>query len=268
MCFGIRKRCGTVAHGATASGTHVRINTRGASAEDRRTEHRALRGLADVEGELCVTVDGTSYRIHRGEALMVFPHQIHSFEPSAYNKHLLCIFSPTLVKGYARRVQGKLPTDNLFSPTPFYVERLASHARAHGRVSEEEIKGVLYSLCGEFDANAHYRERRAERDGLLDKIFHFVENNYEGKCTLEALSAHTSYHYVYLSRYFKRCVGLSFTEYVNRYRINEAGYLLKNSEATVMAIALDCGFDSLRSFNRNFKLVTGMTPIEYRERSL
>ena len=121
-------------------------------------------------------------------------------------------------------------------------------------------------MCAEFDRGRTYAEGREESEGLLAKIFHFVESNYEGACTLDALAAHTSYHYVYLSRYFKRCVGMSFTEYVNRYRINEAGYLLKNTEATVISIALDCGFDSLRSFNRNFKRVMGMTPVEYRGR--
>ena len=228
--------------------------------------HESFEWITVTEGELCVTVEGTPYHIRCGEALLILPHQVHSFDSSLHNRHLLCIFSPTLVKTYARRVQGKIPRNNRFSPTPFYIERLAAHARMHGEASEEEIKGVLYSLCGEFDKVAEYDECVSGNDGLLAKIFHFVENNYEGVCTLEALAAHTSYHYVYLSRYFKGRVGLSFTEYVNRYRINEAGYLLKNSKETVMAIALDCGFDSLRSFNRNFKRVTGMTPVEYRGR--
>jgi AraC-like DNA-binding protein/mannose-6-phosphate isomerase-like protein (cupin superfamily) len=228
--------------------------------------HASFEWITVKEGCLCVKVDGVPYEIGEGEALLIFPHQVHSFEPSSYNRHLLCIFPPTLVKSYARRVQGKTPTDNRFSPTPFYTARIAAHADAHDDASEEEIKGILYALCAEFDRGRVYAEGREESEGLLAKIFHFVESNYEGACTLDALAAHTSYHYVYLSRYFKRCVGMSFTEYVNRYRINEAGYLLKNTEATVISIALDCGFDSLRSFNRNFKRVMGMTPVEYRGR--
>ena len=131
--------------------------------------------------------------------------------------------------------------------------------------STMKIKGALYTLCGEFDTTAEYRERIGYQSGLLEKIFGFVESSYSTNCTLEALSEHTSYHYVYLSRYFKKCTGLSFTDYVIRYRVNEAEYILKNSSQSVLKIAMDRGFDSLRSFNRNFKRVTGQSPLEYRK---
>jgi AraC-like DNA-binding protein len=71
---------------------------------------------------------------------------------------------------------------------------------------------------------------------------------------------------VYLSQYFKQATGLSYTDYVIRYRVNEASYLLKNTSQTVLQTAYDCGFESLRSFNRNFKRVTALTPQEYRDK--
>ena len=50
------------------------------------------------------------------------------------------------------------------------------------------------------------------------------------------------------------------------YRINESVYILKNTNKKIIDIALDCGFNSLRTFNRNFKEVYGMTPNEYRKK--
>lgn len=126
------------------------------------------------------------------------------------------------------------------------------------------VKGLLYSLCSEFGTSVSYHEREKTKENLLVKIFEFVENNYNKDCSLEALSAYTAYHSVYLSRYFKQCTGLTFTEHVNQYRIHEACYILKNSQQKILKIAYDCGFDSLRSFNRNFKKIIGMTPNEYR----
>ncbi|MBQ7900574.1 MAG: helix-turn-helix transcriptional regulator [Clostridia bacterium] len=44
----------------------------------------------------------------------------------------------------------------------------------------------------------------------------------------------------------------------------KACYMLNNTNCTVIQCALDCGFTSLRSFNRNFKLQTSLTPQQYR----
>ena len=61
-------------------------------------------------------------------------------------------------------------------------------------------------------------------------------------------------------------MGLSFHRYVNMRRLNYAAYLLANTDATCVSCALESGFASLRSFNRNFKKEFGITPAEYKAR--
>ena len=128
-----------------------------------------------------------------------------------------------------------------------------------------EIKGLLYSLCGCFDLTATYREANAGSNMLLYNIFKFIELNYNKNCTLTDLSKNTGYDYAYLSRYFKKIVGLSYNDYVNQYRISKACYLLQNYEMTILEISNECGFNSLRSLNRNFKEQLGIPPAEYRK---
>ena len=60
--------------------------------------------------------------------------------------------------------------------------------------------------------------------------------------------------------------GISFNSYKNRYRINNACYLLSNSNYSILQCALESGYQSVRSFNRNFKNILGITPAEYRNR--
>ena len=216
-----------------------------------------------TEGELTVTVDKAPYRLHTGQAVLIFPNQTHSFLSESHSVHFLCIFSPTLVQAYGKAVKTKVPTVNLFEPSPFLLERLMDGAT---RENPLLLKGLLYALCGEFDAGASYREREYGSEALLFRIFEFVETNYRSDASLTALSAATSYHYVYLSKYFRECTGIPYAEYVSRYRVNEACYLLRNTDCTVLQIAYDCGFESLRSFNRNFKKILGIPPSEYRAR--
>ena len=226
--------------------------------------HNSFELVAVTEGSMCVTVDGTVYTLSRGDACLIFPNQIHSMSTPVHSRHFLCIFSPKYTQAYTKSVYSTIPSSSLFSPDEFYLNKLYS-LRAGG-ASLIDAKGVLYSLCAEFHRTALYHERKPDKNKLLFDVFRYVEENYSAECTLASLSSAMSRHYVYLSKYFKQCMGISFTEYVTAYRINEACYLLRTSESAILEIALECGFDSLRSFNRNFKSTLGITPSEYRER--
>ena len=61
----------------------------------------------------------------------------------------------------------------------------------------------------------------------------------------------------------------NFNQFVNRYRIEEAGQRL-NKEPTipVLSVALDVGFRSISSFNTAFQSQFGMSPTEYRRQSI
>ncbi len=223
--------------------------------------HSSFEFIVVTEGEMVVTVDANDYVLREADALLVFPNQVHELKTKEHSCHFLCIFSPTLVQAYSRQYNNLVPQNNMFRVGVEDIERLASLTKEDSIMT---IKGILYTICGKFDKNAVYTEKAVGADGLLSKIFRFVENNYNKDCSLEALSAATSYHYVYLSKYFKRCTGLSFTDYVNRYRISEACHILQNTDRTILQTAYDCGFDSLRSFNRNFKNIMAVTPSEYK----
>jgi len=223
--------------------------------------HGSFELVAVFRGQMRMTVDKTEYTLQAGDALLIFPNQLHSILPGGNEQHMICIFSPTLIQGYAKLHAGSLPESSLFRPDPFYLEKL----RTLQGQSHIAAKGLLYSLCGEFDRQGEFIPATKGSDALLRDIFLFVEENFHADCSLSRLSQTTSYHYVYLSRYFKQCTGLSFVDYVNQFRIEHACYLLRSSPLPVLQIAYDCGFSSLRSFNRNFKQITGVTPSKYRE---
>ena len=57
---------------------------------------------------------------------------------------------------------------------------------------------------------------------------------------------------------------MDFASFVNKYRIQFACELPKNSDEDVTQIAMKCGFSTIRNFNRVFKNETGQTPKDYR----
>lgn len=65
----------------------------------------------------------------------------------------------------------------------------------------------------------------------------------------------------YFSRYFKRQAGMTFLQYLNVVRIEKAVQLLDSAPTMkITDVMLRCGFNTIRSFNRVFREVTGFTP--------
>lgn len=222
--------------------------------------HNSFEIITVTSGEMTVTVDDNIYTLKQGESVLIFPNQLHSLQ-SSKSKHMLCIFSSELVKSYYSKINKKIPVNNTISTDHLLIKLLDNILPESSMI---EKKGLLYLLCAQFDKSARYKDKNQFSDSLLHKIFEFVEQNYAKDCSLMELSNETGYSYSYLSRSFKKAIGISFNSYVNQYRINNACYLLNNTDYSIIHCALESGYNSLRSFNRNFIASLGITPSEYR----
>ncbi len=69
------------------------------------------------------------------------------------------------------------------------------------------------------------------------------------------------------SRFFRRATGNTYTDFVNRVRVNRACQLLMDTERRVTQICHDVGFNNVANFNRRFLEFKGMTPTEYRRQA-
>ena len=72
-------------------------------------------------------------------------------------------------------------------------------------------------------------------------------------------------HRSYLSSVFSRQLHISFNDYINALRIEDACHMLRSTNNTRTAIAATVGFETTRTFNRAFQRSYGMTPSEYRK---
>jgi len=69
------------------------------------------------------------------------------------------------------------------------------------------------------------------------------------------------------SRFFRRATGNSFTDFVNRVRVNRACHLLMETEGRITDICYEVGFNNVANFNRRFLEIKGMTPSEFRRQA-
>jgi AraC-like DNA-binding protein len=69
------------------------------------------------------------------------------------------------------------------------------------------------------------------------------------------------------SRFFRRATGNTFTDFVNRIRVNRAGQLLMETDSLITRICYEVGFNNVANFNRRFLEVKGLTPSEFRRQA-
>ncbi len=120
--------------------------------------------------------------------------------------------------------------------------------------------------------------RRYERSSLtpenaalyktrLLELMERKEPHLDPEITLPKLASALEIPVAHLSRVINEHLGLNFFEFINQYRVEEAKRRMTGPGAgdKLITVALDCGFNSLATFNRVFKELAGRTPSEYRK---
>lgn len=225
--------------------------------------HRFFQLIAVTDGTLEVFVAGNSYEVSRGEMILIFPNQLHSFNGKDC-KYKMCVFTPELVSFFAKKVDSKKPINNKFLPDASLFNAIVE---VKDNASQLYLKGLLYMLCAKFDESATYYEKSSDASDVLTFVLDYVEAHSSDDCSLEIIAKEMAYSYQYVSRCFNNTMKMSFNAYLNLCRVNKACYYLTNTDFSVSRCGMECGYKSLRSFNRNFKSCMNISPSEYRKKN-
>ncbi|MBE9170385.1 helix-turn-helix domain-containing protein [Pleurocapsales cyanobacterium LEGE 06147] len=95
---------------------------------------------------------------------------------------------------------------------------------------------------------------------VLDYMHDHLEQNIK-LADLAALLGMSQFHFSHL---FKQSIGTAPYQYLLQQRIERAKQLLKQTDRSIMDIALECGFNSHSHLSKQFRQLTGMTPTTYR----
>ena len=98
----------------------------------------------------------------------------------------------------------------------------------------------------------------------IKKILAYMEENYDNIFSLNTIADDIGMSPTYFSRFFKKCTGESYYNYLNKIRLAHAQLELMNSDSTITTIAFNNGFSNVKSFIEIFKSVYKNTPAKYR----
>ncbi len=101
---------------------------------------------------------------------------------------------------------------------------------------------------------------------ITESVISIIEKEFTSDLTLEMIASKINFHPSYISRVFKKETGLSFSEYLLRYRIKNMKKVLRETNMKIAEIAEMFHYNSSASFIRSFRKVEGMTPGQYRKK--
>ncbi|HJA20507.1 MAG TPA: 2-isopropylmalate synthase [Candidatus Mediterraneibacter ornithocaccae] len=169
-----------------------------------------------------------------------------SYELSFYEEH-------SLTKGSSSRAVA-------------YVGVVCNKKRYWGvGIDADIIKASIEALVVAVNKIKEIAESQAGKDERLLEITNYIYANYKD-VTLDDLAEKFFLSKPYLSKYIKEKSGMTFGDILKKIRMKKARAMLKGSSATVESIAESVGYQNVEHFNRVFKKMYNITPVQYRNR--
>lgn len=98
------------------------------------------------------------------------------------------------------------------------------------------------------------------------KINSYIQDHCTQNITLETIANKFNYNPSYFSRFFKKNMGETFTNYLKTVRLNLAYTKMQQTDLNIMDIASECGFGNVKSFYLAFTSEFGISPQMYRSK--
>ncbi len=245
--------------------------------------HSAVEVHLPLQGEVVSCAGGVEYHVKAGEVLIIPSGFLHDLRMDEGSERELILYEPngvfTLKEfGGCRQMWTKpiyLDVGHPLCATAREIlMRMIQVHRANGMLRNMHCYAILlemYAILGEnylatsaTPAEVNALNRQLSGEDAFNRALEYVNRSYMDDVTLDTLAAYAGFSRYTLSRMFRQHTGVTFTQYLSKRRVDMALELLSGTRLPVTQVALQCGFNSIATFNRVFREIKGCTPTQYR----
>lgn len=256
----------------------------------QRHWHHNIEILKVLKGSYTVELNLENYVLAEGDICIINSGELHEIKGiGADTVHDVVIFNPHILEfTYQDEFQQALiapliahtySLPHMIHPEDAVYAEMSSLFKQMMWISMEEKEGWYFRvklLLLEFlnILNLNHRVQvlasvqsapEKERIDRYKRIVSYIEEHFMEKVTLEHLAEAAQCNPQYLCHFFKEIAGVSPIQYLISHRIGKAQEMLTNTTKSVLEVSLDCGFENVSYFIRQFKRSVGATPREYRK---
>ncbi len=226
-----------------------------------------------IKGGQDVLIDGLTYSVEEGDAVVIFPNQKHYFippEPKRDSQFYMLLFEPIYIEDFYREwnffrpgnpvVKKNQVPENMPLLWDLFYE--TTHTEKDYRIFKAYTSLLVAHMIPALDLHPIDTDYAPED---VQIVLNYINQHFREDITLKSVAKAMGMHPNRLSALFNEKIGSGFSRHIKMLRIESARHLLKASNYSVNEIRALSGFQSNRTFFRCFQEEFGMTPLEYRE---
>lgn len=239
--------------------------------------HDSLELLFVLSGSVTIVMNGEKYVLDQDDVILVNANSPHELSADQ------CILAAVQIK-LSLFDKSLLPEEPLFfdcnSKTSTDTEGLnqikfivAQFVRIYASSDESRLyraKALSYALLAELIT--HFKQERSEnrllqaqqQNDRITRIVNYIAEHFRENITLQEAAEREYLSIPYLSRFFKKMMGMGFSAYLNQVRLTHAVSDLVSTSDLIDRIAENNGFSNTQAFVQLFKKQYGILPSQYR----
>lgn len=236
--------------------------------------HTHYEFLVIIRGKTKHTLNGKDTIMSRGDACLLRPqdnHRIDPVYPLQEFHHLTLAIDKDLFNRLLEFYQSYQDLENSDNNCYFFLEdssleQLTEKLLIIQNYERSKYEKNVILICNSLLLN--YLEStlnyKSSYPDWLKKFLYELHSPANFSKSLATLATNTPYTHSALARAFKQYMNVSIVKYFSQIKMTAAKRLLRTTNLSMLEISLELGYDSLSTFNHNFKNTFGITPTEYK----
>lgn len=236
--------------------------------------HDAIEIIFTTAGSGTAVCNGVKYRHTTGSVFFAASNEIHYFTDRSDDiRGLVIDIEPQILFGNASLFRDSVPISHMWQdPTmehPLWelVNFICRNIENHQCQFKQDTQTALASALLTLLTDCVKLEKASQPHETIVQILNYCQEHYTEPLSLEILSKELHLSLSHISRIFSHKLRISFSDYLNSLRLNEAIKIMNTSKVTVTKVAALAGFPTIRTFNRVFMEKYGITPSQYRNKN-
>ena len=241
--------------------------------------HQEIELIYLRSGSAHLSINDHTFTAHQGDLVVIDTGDFHYSDSSQMQNTLdFIIFDPSIISSIYHHTHFEHPlvtaemlktyglNDELAALYETVGQELEQKKPYYQDIIKASLRRFWYRLKRMHPRSSSEMQSQSRRATMLydmQQLLSYIDDHYAENITLAFAAEKMGFSDSHFSKVFKKLIGINFITYLNMVRVEQAATALKNTSRKITDIALGCGFNNVRSFNRTFKEITGYTPSQF-----
>ena len=241
--------------------------------------HNEFEILLINSGSCTVRIANKEYEAESGDLIFINPMEVHEITVNTdtpYAHQCICFdISAIMNNRFSENIKDEcMSIIHIIKGETLYTQYLSdlfkkifNEARNADKTFAMDVTAYITLVFSYLLKNSLIDKNRAnpKETKFCKDILAYISEHYNEKITSKQVADACFFNHSYFCRKFKENFGISFSAYLNIYRISVARNLLEESTESISKISEICGFDTPAYFSKCFKNYVGVLPVEYKK---